>query len=82
MKTQQNRPYALTEEDYSAMLNVIKTMRLFEYLADEHNPTVNTIECDLVASTLHLLSGQLEQVMTSIDHHVVAGIDEVLATRQ
>ena len=55
-------------------------MRLLEHLADEYNPTLGMVETELVASTLGLLAGQLEQVMASIDAATIHLLDQQLAS--
>lgn len=77
-----DRPYAITEQDYLALLSVIKTMRLIEYLGDEHNPSLGTVETELVSSALHLLAGQLDQIMSSIDRSVIVKLEKNLDQKQ
>lgn len=73
-----NRPYTLSEQDYTTMTTVIKTLRLFEYLADEHNPQMGSIECELVSSALGLLASQLDQVISSIDGDTIRQVNAAL----
>ena len=70
----------LNGRDYATLLTVIKTLRLFEQLAAEHNPNLGTVETELVASTMKLLANQLEQIMGSIDSDTIHLLEQQLAS--
>lgn len=60
------RPFSMTEDDFNALEQSIKSLMLIERLADEYNPNVGTIETHLVSAALGLINEKLSAILESV----------------
>lgn len=59
------RPFRITEDDYNSLESSLKSLMLIERLADEYNPAIGTIEANLVAAALGMVTEKLAMILKS-----------------